>query len=101
MKASEHEKAIIAISSLADQIGRRGEETEDQLLINIASCLNLYLVSAICDEINDFLNYTNDYRDKRIKRAQQEIEDILHEKMTGKKITEEQKILRERITNDN
>ena len=101
MEASEHEKAIIAISSLADQIGQRGEEIGDQVLINIASCLNVYMVTAICGEFNEFLEYTNNYRNLRIEEAKQAMIDLLQEEITGKKVTDTQKILRVQITNDN
>ena len=101
MKTSEHEKAILAISSLADQIGQRGEEIGDQVLVNIASCLNVYMVSAICGDFNEFLDHTNNVRNKRLEEAKQELIDLLQEEITGKKVTEAQKILRVQITNDN
>lgn len=101
MKISEHEKALLAIESLAQQIGQRGDELEDQVLLNIASCLQLYLITALNGDLNQFMDHTNDFRDKKLKEAREALEDLLMEELTGKKVTGALKVLRRETQNDN
>ena len=67
MKLSEHEKAIMAIEALSQQIGDKGLELEDQILVNIAANLQLFMISAISGDLKGFLNYVNDFREKKIQ----------------------------------
>lgn len=101
MNLSEHEKAIIAIEALASQIGQRGEELDDQVLLNIASDLQLFMVSALHGDLNDFLDYVNSFREKKIKEAEEFLEDLVMENLTGKKITDSKKVLRREQLREN
>jgi hypothetical protein len=101
MNLSEHEKAIIAIEALANQIGDRGNELEDQILLNIASDLQLFMITAMMGDLNDFLNYVNDFREKKIQENLEEMEDLRMEMRTGKKATPLQKIARKNLSTSN
>jgi hypothetical protein len=101
MNLSEHEKAIIAIEALANQIGDRGNELKDQLLLNIASDLQLFMVTAMMGDLNDFLNYVNDFREKKIQENLEEMEDLRMEMRTGKRVTSLQKIARKSLSANN
>jgi len=98
MNPSEHDKAIMAIGALAQRIGERGEETEDQGLLNIASNLQLFVISAMSGDLGDFLNYVNSFRDKKIKEMEEELRYLLQEQMTGKKASTIEKIARKNLT---
>lgn len=98
---SEHEKALLAIASLAQQIGDRGLEIEDQVLLNIASDLELFMISAMAGDLGNFLNYVNDFREKKIRENLEEIEDIRRELLTGKKISSTEKIARMKLGTQN
>ena len=101
MNLSEHEKALLAIESLAQQIGERGEQQKDQVLINIASDLQLFMVTAMSGDLPDFLNYVNEYREKKIKETLESIRDLQKELETGKKVTPTEKIARMNLTTEN
>jgi len=101
MNLSEHEKAILAIEALATQIGDRGEMLKDQVLLNIAADLQLFMITAMMGDLNDFLNYVNDFREKKIQENLEEMEDIKAEMETGKKVTPLQKIARKSLSTKN
>ena len=101
MNLSEHEKAIMAIESLANQIGDRGNELEDQGLLNIASNLQLFMLTAVMGDLGDFLNYVNAFREKKVQENLEEMEDLMMEMRTGKKSTPLQKIARENLSTNN
>jgi hypothetical protein len=101
MNLSEHEKAIIAIESLANQIGDRGDKLKDQVLLNIAADLQLFMITAAMGDLNDFLNYVNDFREKKIQENLEEAEDLRMEMRTGKKVTPLQKIARKSLSANN
>ena len=98
MNPSEHDKAILAIEALAQRIGERGEETEDQGLLNIASNLQLFMISAMGGDLADFLNYVHAFREKKIKEMEEELRYLLREQMTGKKASTIEKIARKNLT---
>jgi hypothetical protein len=101
MNLSEHEKAILAIESLAAQIGDRGEALKDQILLNIAADLQLFMISASMGDLKSFLEHVNDFREKKIQENLEEMENIRMEIETGKKVTETLKIARKKITTNN
>ena len=101
MKLSEHEKAIMAIESLSQQIGDKGLELGDQVLINIAANLQLFMISAISGDLPNFLNYVNDFREKKIKENLEEIESLRRELTTGKKITPTERIAKMKLGTQN
>jgi hypothetical protein len=101
MNPSEHDKAILAIEALAQRIGQRGEEIEDQGLLNIASNLQLFMISALAGDLGDFLNYVNDFREKKINEMEEELKYLLREQMTGKKVSTIEKIARKSLTTNN
>jgi hypothetical protein len=101
MKLSEHEKAIIAIESLSQQIGDRGLELGDQVLLNIASDLQLFMISAMSGDLNSFLDYVNDFREKKIRENLEEIENLRRELETGRKVTATEKIARMKLGTQN
>ena len=101
MKLSEHEKAIMAIESLSQQIGDKGLELEDQVLINIAANLQLFMISAIAGDLPNFLNYVNGFREKKIQENLEEIENLRRELTTGKKVTPTEKIARMKLGTQN
>jgi hypothetical protein len=101
MNPSEHDKAILAIEALAHRIGQRGEETEDQGLLIIASNLQLFMISAMSGDLGDFLNYVNDFREKKINEMEEELKYLLREQMTGKKVSTIEKIARKSLTTNN
>ena len=98
---SEHEKAILAIESLAIQIGDRGLELDNQILLNIASDLQLFMISAISGDLANFLNHVHSFREKRIQENLDEMEDLVREMETGKKVTPTEKIARMKLGNQN
>jgi hypothetical protein len=101
MKLSEHEKALLAIESLSQQIGDRGLELGDQVLLNIASDLQLFMISAISGDLNSFLDYVNDFREKKIRENLEEIENLRRELETGRKVTPTEKIARMKLGTQN
>ena len=101
MKLSEHEKAIMAIEALSQQIGDKGLELEDQILVNIAANLQLFMISAISGDLKGFLNYVNDFREKKIQENLEEIENLRRELTTGKKVTPTEKIARMKLGTQN
>jgi len=101
MKLSEHEKAIMAIESLSQQIGDKGMELEDQMLINIAANLQLFMISAVSGDLPNFLNYVNDFREKKIQENLEEIESLRRELTTGKKITPTERIAKMKLGTQN
>jgi hypothetical protein len=101
MKLSEHEKAIMAIESLSRQIGDKGMELEDQMLINIAANLQLFMISAISGDLKGFLNYVNDFREKKIQENLEEIENLRKELTTGKKVTSTERIAKMKLGTQN
>ncbi len=101
MNLSEHEKAILAIESLANQIGDRGNQLKDQVLLNIASDLQLFMITAMMGDLSDFLNYVNDFREKKIQENLEEMEDLRMEMRTGKRVTPLQKIARKSLSTNN
>ena len=101
MNPSEHDKAILAIEALAQRIGQRGEEIEDQGLLNIASNLQLFMISALAGDLGDFLNYVNDFREKKINEMEEELKYLLREQMTGKKVSTIENIARKSLTTNN
>lgn len=101
MKLSEHEKAIMAIEALSQQIGDRGLELGDQVLLNIASDLQLFMISAISGDLNSFLDYVNDFREKKIRENLEEIENLRRELETGRKVTPTEKIARMKLGTQN
>lgn len=101
MKLSEHEKALLSIESLSQQIGDRGLELGDQVLLNIASDLQLFMISAISGDLNSFLDYVNDFREKKIRENLEEIENLRRELETGRKITPTEKIARMKLGTQN
>ena len=101
MNLSEHEKAILAIESLANQIGDRGNQLKDQVLLNIASDLQLFMITAMMGDLKDFLNYVNDFREKKIQENLEEMEDLRMEMRTGKRVTPLQKIARKSLSANN
>jgi hypothetical protein len=101
MKLSEHEKAIMAIEALSQQIGDKGMELEDQILVNIAANLQLFMISAISGDLKGFLNYVNDFREKKIQENLEEIESLRRELTTGKKITPTERIAKMKLGTQN
>ena len=101
MNLSEHEKAILAIEALSQQIGDRGVELEDQMLVNIASNLQLFMISAITGDLPSFLNRINDFREKKIQESLDEIENLRIELTTGRKVTATEKIARMKLSTNN
>jgi hypothetical protein len=101
MNLSEHEKAILAIEALSQQIGDRGVELEDQMLVNIASNLQLFMISAITGDLPSFLNHINDFREKKIQEGLDEIENLRIELTTGRKVTATEKIARMKLSTNN
>lgn len=101
MNLSEHEKALIAIESLARQIGEKGDQQKDQVLINIAADLQLFMITAMTGDLPDFLNYVNGYREKKIKDTLELLRDLEIEAKTGKKVTPTEKIARMELNNKN
>jgi hypothetical protein len=101
MKLSEHEKAIMAIEALSQQIGDKGMELEDQILVNIAANLQLFMISAISGDLKGFLNYVNDFREKKIQENLEEIESLKRELTTGKKITPTERIAKMKLGTQN
>jgi len=101
MKLSEHEKAIMAIESLSQQIGDRGLELGDQMLINIAANLQLFTISAMGGDLKGFLNYVNGFRDKKIQENLEEIENLRKELTTGKKVTPTERIAKMKLGTQN
>ena len=101
MKLSEHERALLAIESLAQQIGDRGFELKDQILLNIASDLQLFMITAISGDLNSFLDYVNSFREKKIQENLEEIENIKRELETGRKVTSTEKIARMKLGTQN
>ena len=101
MKLSEHEKAIMAIEALSQQIGDRGLELEDQVLLNIASDLQLFMITAMAGDLNSFLDYVNDFREKKIQENLEEIENLTRELETGRKVTPTEKIARMKLGTQN
>lgn len=101
MKLSEHEKAIMAIEALSQQIGDRGLELEDQVLLNIAADLQLFMISAISGDLNSFLDYVNAFREKKIRENLEEIENLRRELETGRKVTPTEKIARMKLGTQN
>lgn len=101
MKLSEHEKAIMAIEALSQQIGDKGLELEDQILVNIAANLQLFMISAISGDLKGFLNYVNDFREKKIQENLEEIESLRRELTTGKKITPTERIAKMKLGTQN
>jgi len=101
MNLSEHEKAILAIEALSQQIGDRGVELEDQMLVNIAANLQLFMISAISGDLKGFLNYVNDFREKKIQENLEEIESLRRELTTGKKITPMERIAKMKLGTQN
>jgi hypothetical protein len=101
MNLSEHEKAILAIEALSQQIGDRGVELEDQMLVNIASNLQLFMISAIAGDLPSFLNHINDFREKKIQESLDEIENLRIELTTGRKVTATEKIARMKLSTNN
>ena len=94
MNLSEHEKAILAIEALSQQIGDRGVELEDQMLVNIASNLQLFMISAMTGDLPSFLDHINDFRERKIQESLEEIENFRIELTTGRKVTSIGKIAR-------
>ena len=101
MNLSEHEKAILAIEALSQQIGDRGVELKDQMLVNIASNLQLFMISAIAGDLPSFLNHINDFREKKIRESLDEIENLRIELTTGRKVTATEKIARMKLSTNN
>jgi len=101
MNLSEHEKAIMAIEALAQQIGERGINSNDQGLLNIASNLQLFMITAMVGDLESFLNYVNTFREKKIQENLEELEDLRMEIATGKKVTSIQKIAKKNLTTNN
>ena len=101
MKLSEQEKAIMAIEALSQQIGDKGLELEDQILVNIAANLQLFMISAISGDLKGFLNYVNDFREKKIQENLEEIESLRRELTTGKKITPTERIAKMKLGTQN
>jgi hypothetical protein len=101
MNLSEHEKAILAIEALSQQIGDRGVELKDQMLVNIASNLQLFMISAIAGDLPSFLNHINDFREKKIQESLDEIENLRIELTTGRKVTATEKIARMKLSTNN
>lgn len=101
MNLSEHEKALLAIESLAQQIGDKGIELRDQVLLNIASDLQLFMITAMAGDLPSFLNYVNDFREKKIQENLEEMEDIVREMETGKKVTPTEKIAKMKLGTQN
>ena len=101
MKLSEHEKAIMAIEALSQQIGDRGLELEDQVLLNIAADLQLFMITAMAGDLNSFLDYVNGFREKKIRENLEEIENLRRELETGRKVTPTEKIARMKLGTQN
>ena len=101
MKLSEHEKAIMAIEALSQQIGDRGLELEDQVLLNIAADLQLFMITAMTGDLNSFLDYVNGFREKKIRENLEEIENLRRELETGRKVTPTEKIARMKLGTQN
>jgi hypothetical protein len=101
MEISEIEKAILAIDVLSDKIKARGESLDDESLLAISSCLGLFLTSAACGDLKEFLIHINDFREKKVREIEEEVEDFLRERETGKKVTDSEKILRKIKLNGN
>lgn len=101
MNLSEHEKAIMAIESLATQIGDKGNELEDQGLLNIASNLQLFMLTAAMGDLGDFLNYVNAFREKKIQEGLDELEDLRMEIETGRKVTSTERIAKMKLSTNN
>ena len=101
MNLSEHEKAILAIEALSQQIGDKGLELEDQVLINIAANLQLFMITTMAGDLPNFLNYVNDFREKKIQENLEEIENLRRELTTGKKVTPTEKIARMKLGTQN
>lgn len=101
MKLSEHEKALIAIEALACQIGDRGQELKDQVLLNIAADLQLFMISAMVGDLNSFLDHVNAFREKKIQENLEEMEDLRREIETGKKVSSTEKIARMKLGTQN
>ena len=100
MKLSEHERAIMAIEALSQQIGDRGLELEDQVLLNIAADLQLFMITAMAGDLNSFLDYVNGFREK-IRENLEEIENLRRELETGRKVTPTEKIARMKLGTQN
>ena len=101
MNLSEHEKAILAIEALSQQIGDKGLELEDQVLINIAANLQLFMITTMAGDLPNFLNYVNDFREKKIQENLEEIKNLRIKLTTGKKVTPTEKIARMKLGTQN
>lgn len=101
MKLSEHEKALLAIEALATQIGERGINLKDQVLLNIASDLQLFMITAMAGDLPSFLDHVHSFREKKIKENLEEMEDLVREIETGKKVTSTEKIARMKLGTQN
>jgi hypothetical protein len=101
MNLSEHERAILAIEALAQRIGENGEALNDQILINIASNLQLFMIAASVGDLGSLMDHINSFREKKIRENNEEIEDIRRELETGKRVTPTEKIARMKLGTDN
>jgi hypothetical protein len=98
---SELEKALLAIEALAQKIGQEGSEKKDQATINVAAALQLFMISAMSDDLRDFLNHIDEFRQKKIQENQQLLMDLIRESRTGKKVSDFEKITRINLTTHN
>jgi hypothetical protein len=66
-----HEKAILDIASLANQMLEKADATEDRGLFQIAMTLNLFMATAVNGDFEQYLEHCHDFvRIKLEERAE-------------------------------
>jgi hypothetical protein len=98
---SDLEKALLAIEALSQKIGQEGSAKKDQATINVAAALQLFMISAMSDDLREFLNHIDEFRQKKIQENEQLLMDLIRESRTGKKVSDFEKITRINLTTHN
>ena len=98
---NELEKALLAIEALAQRIGEEGTAKGDQATINVSASLQLFMITAISGDLREFLNHIDSFRQKKIEENEELLRDLIRESLTGKKVSDFEKISRKKLTTHN
>ena len=75
-----HEKAILEIASLANEMLEKANDTKDPGLFQIAMTLNLFMATAVQGDFEEYLDHCHEFVRLKVEQRAQGIDKVIIQK---------------------
>ena len=75
-----HEKAILEITSLANEMLEKANDTKDPGLFQIAMTLNLFMATAVQGDFEEYLDHCHEFVRLKVEQRAQGIDKVIIQK---------------------